>query len=64
MRLAKGRRIAWFAQISGKQIDDVRVLAMVARTNEDGDPKYHDGFVVDRWEIPIIEVRSRVEDIG
>ncbi len=43
-----------------KKIEEVRVLGMVHRTQDDsGDPKYRDRLQVESWEVPILEVRER-----
>ena len=43
-----------------EQIDEVRGLGMVCRTQDDsGDPIYRDRLRAHSWEVPILEVRER-----
>jgi ATP-dependent DNA helicase RecQ len=38
------------------QIVEARVLALVRRRRDDGEPEHRDGLVLDRWDVPLLEV--------
>ena len=58
-RLSRATARRW-SQSRIAKVDEVRVLGMVHRTQDDsGDPKYRDRLQVESWEVPILEVRER-----
>ena len=47
------------------QVDEVRVIAVVSRHQEDGNPEFRDRLAAPVWELPILEMRHRrVQSVG
>ena len=57
-RLSKSTADNW-PQRQLQQIDEVRVLGMVARELDDPAPEFREGIAVTAWEFPVLEVRHR-----
>ncbi|MDE0519133.1 MAG: ATP-dependent helicase, partial [Candidatus Dadabacteria bacterium] len=56
--LSKNTAESW-QQPDLNQVDEVRVLGMVSREQEDCKPEYRDRIAVPDWELPLLEVRHR-----
>ena len=42
-----------------REVDEVRVIAVVSRHQDDGNPEFRDRLAVPVWELPILEMRHR-----
>jgi ATP-dependent DNA helicase RecQ len=54
IRLSKRAVGEWLPRLD--QMKEIRVVAMLRRNREDGDPKYRDILQSETWEVPLVEV--------
>lgn len=54
-RLSQHGSAAWLPRLP--RIEGIRVLAILLRQRDDGDPAFRDRCRSDTWEVPLVEVR-------
>ena len=56
-RLSKRASAEWAPRLA--QVEGIKVIALLRRRREDGDPDYRDRCRSDTWEVPLVEIRTQ-----
>ena len=57
--LSKAASAQWTGRT--ESIISIRVVAMIRRTAEDGDPAYKSRYHTNQWEVPLVEIKYRLD---
>ena len=56
-RLSRRASAEWLPRL--QEVEAIRIVALIRRYREDGDPALRERYRVDAWEVPLVEVRTR-----
>jgi ATP-dependent DNA helicase RecQ len=57
VRLSRKGATEWMPRL--EQIERIRIVALLGRRREDGDPAYREQYRCEDWALPLVEVRFR-----